>query len=158
MDQFFPGFEDRRAGPHIEQMQDFVIQTFLVVKQRHFIDTLHVDGRNHSIRFDIAEMSDLAFDVRSERVCRAAQQDIRLNTDATKFFDTVLGGFGLEFTRGFHIGHESEVNVSHMLSADIAPELPDGLQEGQALDIANRPADFHDDDIYIRWPPREHRL
>ena len=149
MDQFFPGFQDGRASPHIEQLQDLLIQTFLVVEQRHLVDAFHIVGRDHGIPLDIAEMSNLGFDVGRQRMFRAAEQNIRLNTDASKFFDAVLGGFGLELARGFHIRHQGDVNVDRMVSADIVSELANSLQEGQAFDIADRPADLHDDDIHI---------
>ena len=150
VDQLFPGFEDGRAGPHIEQVQDFVVQTLPVVEQRYLIDAVNIDGRDDTVRVDITEMSDLAFDVGRERMGGATQEDIRLNTNAPELLDTVLGGFGLELTRGFHIRHQRKVYVRHMLPADIAPKLADGFQEGQALDIADRSADLDDDDIDVR--------
>jgi hypothetical protein len=56
----------------------------------------------------------------------------------------VLGGFGLQLAGGLDIGHQGEVDVEHVFLAHIGPELADGLQKGQGLDIAHRAADLGD--------------
>ena len=39
------------------------------------------------------------------------------------------------------------MEVDDVLGADLAPELPDRLEERERLDVADRPADLGDDDV-----------
>src|SRR5271166_180499 len=43
--------------------------------------------------------------------------------------------------------HERQVQVADIVPADVPPELPDSLEEGHDLDVADRAADFDDDHI-----------
>jgi hypothetical protein len=42
------------------------------------------------------------------------------------------------------------VDIQGVFAADVLPKLPDGLQEGQALDVADGAADLDEDDIDVR--------
>jgi len=46
-DDIFPGGKLGLAGPHVEQFNDFGIQPFLVINQRHFINAANVLGREN---------------------------------------------------------------------------------------------------------------
>ncbi len=46
-------------------------------------------------------------------------------------------------------GHEREVDVERVVAADVLPELPDRLEERQALDVADRAADFDEHDVHV---------
>ena len=59
----------------------------------------------------------------------------------------MLGRLGLQFGRRLEVGHERQVDVQAMLLAHIQRELPDGLQERQTLDVADRPTDLRDHHI-----------
>jgi hypothetical protein len=77
----------------------------------------------------------------------AAKDDVGADTDLAQFGDALLRGFGLELLRGLDVGDEGGVDVEDVAMADFVPELADGLQEGQALNIAHGAADLGDDDV-----------
>ena len=56
-------------------------------------------------------------------------------------------GFVLSSPGGPDEGHERQMNVERVVAADLLPELPDRFEEGQALDVADRAADFHQHDV-----------
>ncbi len=99
-DHVFPGIQLRLAGPHIEQFNDFGIQTFAVINQRHFVNAADILGRKNGSNFDITEKSDFGFNIFGQKVLRPAQQNVRLNTDFAQRFDAVLRGFGFDFSGG----------------------------------------------------------
>jgi hypothetical protein len=59
----------------------------------------------------------------------------------------MLGGLGLLLPRGADEGHQGDVDVEHVVPADVLAELPDGLQEGEDLDVADGAADLGDDHV-----------
>ncbi len=80
---------------------------------------------------------------------RAQDDDVRLDADAAQLLDRVLGGLGLELTGGGQGGEERHVHVQHVRPADVLAHLADGLEERQALDVADGAADLDDDDIGV---------
>ena len=61
----------------------------------------------------------------------------------------MLGGLGLELAGRAEVGHQREVDVDAVFAADVEGELADGLEEGQALDVADGAADLGDDDVDV---------
>jgi hypothetical protein len=114
-----------------------------------FHDTVEVLSGDDTTGLEIAEKGDFGFNIGGEMFFRAAQQDIRLNTDTSEFFDAVLGRFGFDLAGRFNIGYQGQMNIADILFADISLKLPDGLQERQTFDIAHGPADFDNGDINL---------
>ena len=81
------------------------------------------------------------------RLGRAADDDVWVDTDAPQLVHRVLGRLRLELARGVDERDERDVEVDDVLGADLAPELPDRLEERKRLDVADRPADLGDDDV-----------
>ena len=46
-------------------------------------------------------------------------------------------------------GHQRDVDVADVVAAHVEAELPDGLEERQDLDVADRAADLGDDDVDV---------
>ena len=65
-----------------------------------------------------------------------------------KVLDGVLGRFCLHFASGFEIGDIGQVDVDAIFWPFIA-ELPDRFEEGERFDVADRAADFDDDDLDV---------
>ena len=63
----------------------------------------------------------------------------------------VLGRLGLQLAGRAEVRQQRDVDVQHVVAADILAHLADGLQERQALDIADRAADLDDHDIGAGW-------
>ncbi len=87
----------------------------------------------------------------------AAEQDVGLDADLQQLLDRVLGRLGLELARALDVGHQGEVNVEDVAAPGLAAELADGLEEGQRLDVTDRPADLDDDEVDVRRRGRECR-
>ena len=117
-------------------------------------------GGDHRLLLDVAEERDLGLDRRRERVLLvgAAEEDVGLDSDGPQLLDRVLGGLGLELGGGLDERHQGQVHVDHVVLAHVLLELADGLQEGQALDVAHGAADLHDDDVHARRHLADRRL
>ena len=59
----------------------------------------------------------------------------------------MLRGLGLEFAGARYEGQQREVNVDGMMPRQVIAQLTDGLEEWQALDVADRAADFAENEI-----------
>ena len=78
---------------------------------------------------------------------RAADDDVRVDTDAAQLVDRVLRRLRLQLAGRLDERHERHVQVEDVLLADLAPELADRLEERQRLDVADGAADLGDDDV-----------
>ena len=74
----------------------------------------------------------------------AAEQDVGLDADGAQLAHAVLHGLGLQLVGGGDVGHEGEVHEDRVAAAHVLAELAHRLQEGQALDVADRAPDLHD--------------
>src|SRR5207247_195908 len=88
-------------------------------------------------------------DVRIEEPIRATQEDVRLDSDRAEIPYAVLRRFGLQLARGANERHERQMYVKRVVASDVLAHLSDGLEEGQALDVAYRASDLHQDDIDV---------
>ena len=79
----------------------------------------------------------------------AADQNVGLDTDLAQLADRVLRRLGLQLAGRLQVRHEREVDVQAVFLADIERELADGFEERQAFDVADRAADFGDDDVDV---------
>jgi hypothetical protein len=120
-----------------------------VIRDRDLIDGVDVQRLDHALRPDIAEQRDLAARIGGDLAIAAAQQDVRLDADRKQLLHRVLRRLRLEFAGGGNPRHQSEVNEQRALAAQLVAELPDGLEERQALDVADGAADLADEEIRI---------
>ena len=97
----------------------------------------------------IAEHGQLGDHVLGHGMFAAAHQNIRCNTDAAQFLDAVLGRLRFQFSRRADIGNQRNMNVQHVILTHIFFYLTDGFQERQAFNIANRTADFGNNEIRV---------
>ena len=104
---------------------------------------------DHRLFVDVAEQRDLPLDVLVEVPIGAAEQDVGLDADRAQVADAVLGRLGLQLAGGADERHQRQVDVERVLAADVLAQLADRLDEGQALDVADRAADFDQDDVDV---------
>ena len=105
-------FSSRGARVQIfKKLDDFFVHPFVMKKQRDFINALYVLGRDDRILVDIAEKGDFALDLRGQHLFRAADQDIRLNSDFAQLHDAMLSGFGLQLFGGLDKGDQGQMDV-----------------------------------------------
>ncbi len=132
-----------------EQLHDDLVEPLPVEDERHLVDRVHVLGRDDRLFLDVAEERDLRLDARRQVAIGAAEQDVGLDPDRPQLLHRVLRGLRLQLGGRLHEGHEGEVHVDDVLAPDVLPELADGLQEGQALDVADGAAHLDDDDVGV---------
>ena len=137
----------RGPGPNIQPFDDLVIQTLLMKKQGDFIDTLHILGRDNRILFHITKKGYFGLDFRRQSLFGPAKQDIGLNTDASKFFDTVLSRFGFNFTRGLNMRDQGQMDIKDVFFPYIGLKLTNGLKKGKAFNIPHGAADLNNGHI-----------
>ena len=114
----------------------------------HLVDGVrHIARLDDRVQADVAEHGEFLPNVGIERPFRAANQDLRLQTDLAQLRDALLRRFGLQLARRPDVGHERDVHVDDVLRADLENELPDRFEERQPFDVARRPADLGDDHV-----------
>ena len=59
----------------------------------------------------------------------------------------MLGRLGLQLAGGGDPRHQRGVDADRLAAAEVVPQLADRLDERQALDVADRPADLADDEV-----------
>ena len=92
-------------------------------------------------------MRDFALHVVRDFAVGAADQHIGLHADLAELADRVLRGLALQFAGGSDVGDEGDVDVAGVGAAEVGAHLADGLEEGQALDVADRTANLCDEDV-----------
>ena len=103
---------------------------------------------------DVAEEGDLLQDIPGHRRVGAAEDHVRLDADAQKLLGGVLGGLALELPGAGDGDDEGDVEEHDVVPPPLRGHLPDGLQEGLALDVPNGAADLHDGDVRLRHVQR----
>ena len=145
--QVEPLAEIRFGRRQAELLADEPVETFGLQPRGNEVDVGHVRARDHGVGLDVGEERDLVADVDGELLVRAADDDVGVNTDAPQLVDRVLRRLRLQLAGGLDERDERDVQVEHVLRADLAPELADRLEERQRLDVADRAADLADHDV-----------
>ena len=86
---------------------------------------------------------------RVEEAVGAAEQDVGLDADRPQVADAVLRRLGLQLAGRADERHERQVNVERVVAPDVLAELADGLEEREALDVADRAADLDEHDVHV---------
>ncbi len=120
----------------------------MVKHQRDFVNAVHILGGDDRILAHVAEQGDFSLDVLPTDTGPCGTEGCRAECRCPEFLHAVLGRLGLHFAGGADVGHQRQVNVEHVLLADVGSELTDGLQKRQTLDVADGSADLHDDHIH----------
>ena len=148
-DQLLPLGEVRVLAADLELAADQPGQSFLLKHQRHLVQLRRVQVGDDCVLVHVAEQADLILEAVLYFLFGAQDNDVRLNADAAQLLDRVLGGFGLELAGLAQVGQQGDVDIEHVFRTQVALKLPDGLQVGQALNIAHRTADFGDDHVRV---------
>ena len=127
---------------------DVGVEPLLVQDERDLVDARCVDRRDHGVDGDVALQRYLALQALRNGLVAAADDDVGLNTPAAQLGHRVLGRLRLLFPR-HQVGHQREVDVADVVPADVPPELADGLNERNDLDVADGAPDLDDDDVDV---------
>ena len=145
-----PASRPSRNGPADSPSfcDDQLVQAVLGQPQRHFVDReFLVHLLDDGLRFDVAKQRDLLAVFAAQRPLGAHDQDVGLDTDLPQLADAVLRRLGLGLAGRLEIGHQREVHEQAILLADVERNLPDGFEERQPLDVADRAAQLGDHDV-----------
>src|SRR5262245_28459440 len=143
-----PAVEIRLSfGLQSERRQHFAVEPGRVIGLWHGVDIVDVARFDHGAGTDIAEQRELGPLAVRDRPVAPAEEDVGLDADRAQLLDRVLGRLGLELAGAGDERQQGEMNVDRGLARQIVAELPDGLEERQALDVADRAADLAKDEI-----------
>ena len=106
-----------------------------------------VDRVHDGALVDVAHERDLALVGLGDGTVAAQHERVRLDADGAQRGDRVLGGLGLLLADRAHERDERDVHEEHVAASELVAHLPGGLDEGLALDVADRAADLGDDHI-----------
>ena len=154
VDEIGPGVHARFGLRQLQPVEDDAIEPFGGQDERHLVDAGDVLGGDHGFLVDVAEQRDLALDVLIEESVGPAEQDVRLDTDRAQVAHAVLRRLGLQLAGGADERHQRQVDVERVVAADVLAQLADGLEERQALDVADRAADLDEHDVDVAARPR----
>ena len=156
---FMPLLQIGRPGLDAEPPQDDVIDPVRLQRQWHLVDReILVALLDHGVERHVAEQGDLLPVGDVDRPLGAADEDVGLNADLAEEPDGVLRRLGLQFARRLEVGHEREVDEDAVLAAHLQRNLPDRLEEGEALDVAHGAADLGDGDVGLTVGEVSHHL
>ena len=148
--QLAPVVDLQRAGRQAEPLDDQLVELVLDQAQRHFVDReVLVLLFDHRFERHVAEQGDLLAVFAADRALGAADQHVGLNTDLPQLADRVLRRLGLQFAGRLQVRHQREMDVEAVLLADVERELANRFQKRLAFDVADRAADFGDDDVDV---------
>src|SRR5439155_20945513 len=133
-----------RGRDDLEMVGEELVQPLLVEHERDLVDGGSVGGTDHAADGHVAQQRDLLLQVAADRTVRAAYDGIRLQTEGTKLLHRVLRRLGLQLAGGSDDRHQGNVDEGTMLAPHLVPELPDGLEEGERLDVPYGAADLDD--------------
>ena len=125
------------------------VQALVAKRLRDEVDVAHVLVGDDSLGVDVGEEGDLVADVARERLVRAADDDVGMDTDAAQLVDRVLRRLRLQLAGRLDERDEGDMQVENVLRADLAPELANRLEERERLDVADGAADLGDDDVGV---------
>ena len=148
--QRFPvGHVSLRQIGQAKIIADDLVHVLFLEHQRNFVQCLYVTGFDDRFGFHITEGGQFVFDVLRQWHFCTHYQNIRLDTQTTQFFDTVLRRLCFQFASCTQVRNQGRVDVQYIFSADFHTHLTQRFQERQRFDIPNGSSDFGDDDVRI---------
>src|SRR5579883_3437143 len=148
VDEPLPLGEVGAVAVDVEVVQDRPVEPLVAEDERDLVDrVLHVLLDEARVEVHVAEEGDLLAHLLGDVAFAPADEDVGLDTDLAELSDRVLGRLRLELARGPEIRQESQVDEEVVAAPELPRELTDRLEEGEALDVADRAADLADDDV-----------
>ena len=148
--------EEGLPFPHVlgfraqaERLHRVFGESLPVEEERHVVDRRRVRRADDSLHRDVREKRDLLLDLSLQGVLAAGDDHVRLDPSGPEFPYALLRRLRLLLPDRPHHGDEGRVDEQDILLPLLLPELADRLEEGHPLDVANGPADFHQDDVGV---------
>ena len=145
-----PGAHVRLARVETELLADLDVEALLGEVHGNVVDRGAVGVLEDAAGVDVAEARDLRADGRLDLVVGAADDEVGLDAHGAQLLHGVLRRLGLDLVGCGDVRHEAHVDHERVARALLLAELADGLNEGLALDVADRAAELGDDHISLR--------
>jgi hypothetical protein len=154
LDHVDPRLHVPLASRQLEPMHDLLVETLLHEDDGHFVDrVLDVRFDDHRIEGHVAEEPQLALHVGFDFALGAADEHVRLNTDLAQLGHGVLRRLRLDLAGGAQEREKRQVDEHDAIPALFESELADRFEERKRFDVADRSADFRQDDVPRRPSP-----
>ena len=114
---------------HIQLFERDSIQSLLFHQHRHLVNAGRCQVLDHSLRINVTEHSHFFAHILRNRTLAAADDNIRRNTDAAQFFNTVLGRLGFQLACSSDIRNKSHMDIQNIVAVNFLFDLTDSLQE-----------------------------
>jgi hypothetical protein len=151
VDHGLPRRHARGRARHPEVDQDDFVEALFRQDQGHFVDRMaDIEFLDDGMDGDVAKEREFPADIVGEGRFRAADEGVGQDADFAQFGHALLAGLGFEFAGGANVGQVGHVHIHDIVAPLLQPDLADGLEEGQAFDIAHRAADLGHHDIDAR--------
>jgi hypothetical protein len=145
--QLPPLAEVRRLRDETETLADVRVELLGHQMLRDEVDVRDVGRREHRARVDVGEECDLVADLLREKIARAADDRVGVDPDPPKLVHRVLRRLRLQLAGRVDERDERDVQIQHVLRADLAAILADRLEERKRLDVPDGAPDLGDDDV-----------
>ena len=129
---------------------DDVGKVGLLQHQRRFVKAGESDVFYDAVQLHVAEEGYLFEYGILERLVAAEDYYIGVYAHALKLLYGMLGGLGLVLIGAPEEGHQRHMDKEAVLPAHLQRDLPDSLQKGLGLNIADGAADLGDDHVGVR--------
>ena len=134
-----------RRSVESKLLADEVVHPLALQHQRHFVNrVLDVHLLDHCLVWHVAEERKFLAMFLGQRFFAAANKDVRRDADFAQLGHALLGRLGLELAGGLDERNERDVQKQDIPPAGAERELPDRLDEGQPLNVADGAADLGD--------------
>ncbi len=125
------------------------VEPLAVQHLRNVVDRYRIRRTDHGLVVHIAHQRDLVLECVRQRAVRPGDHRIRLKADTAQCRHRVLRRLGLELAGGSQVRHQAHVHGQDVVTAYLVADLPDRLEVGQGLDVADRPAHLGDDHVHL---------
>ena len=144
VDHRLPLRQIRLAVDQVQTLANNVVRPLLTQHERNFVNRVgNVLLNNNVLRSDAAEQGDLFSDVVFNVLGRSADNHVRLNRQLAQFLNGMLSRLRLDFSRRPKVRNQSHVNKHDVFRVAFQMELTNRFEEGQALNVADRAAQFN---------------
>src|SRR5262245_20485505 len=131
-----------------EDVDDQLIEAFVIEDQRDFVNRFDVGRVDHGLFRDVAEERDLGLHLARQLAVAPAEQNVGLDPDGQQFLDRMLRRFGLQLAGSGDEWHQRQVDEGRVVASDLITHLADGFEEGKRFDVADRSTDLDDHDVH----------
>jgi hypothetical protein len=119
LDQFAPLREVGGRRVERELVAHERVEPLALEHLGHEVDVRDVRAADHRAAVDVGEERDLLANVVGQRLGRAADDDVRVDTDSAQLVHRVLRRLRLQLARRVDERDERDVEVEHVLRADL---------------------------------------